>query len=362
MLHDDLGSNTMHTGIVATTACLLSVDAAWAAVEGYLDGILRTLVPAHETSERMGGSPDAHHRGGDKGGKVHICRIHREHHLQMAHQDKLLPDGFQTGCHMDTLRVFRTPLGEDLVLTFALAEKEQSCLRMLLRQLGDHLFHQLQRVYLPLVFRKGSDTDVEWRAERGELRVVWQQTQVTTTLWEDGVEVQLYGETQTLQHVSIVLEGGGLLDELLVIGSCQPVATLAVLVDMCHLVTAEVEAHAQEFRAQHVMQVGNMRELLGGKPAVEGVQSLDAMVLPLQVSLHKADVRGEVLKERTCEAAAQHGHPHVRILTSQGIDYGNGHGDISQGREADDEDVVFLHFTLLLYKTGLVAGSLYIFI
>lgn len=79
------------------------------------------------------------------------------------------------------------------------------------------------------------------------LRVVWQQTQVTTTLREDGVEVQLYGETQTLQHVSIVLEGGGLLDELLVIGSCQPVATLAVLVDMCHLVTAEIEAHAQEF-------------------------------------------------------------------------------------------------------------------
>jgi hypothetical protein len=50
-----------------------------------------------------------------------------------------------------------------------------------------------------------------------------------------------------------------------------------MLVDMCHFETVDIEPHAQIFRPQHAVQVGDGGEVLCHQPAVKGVQPLHSI-------------------------------------------------------------------------------------
>ena len=94
------------------------------------------------------------------------------------------------------------------------------------------------------------------------------------------------------------------------------------------------------------MQVGNVCKLLGCQTTVEGVHSLDAVILHLQVGLHEVDIGCQILKQRTGKRTAEHRDAHIRILLGQRIDNGHRHSHIAQRRESYDENMVVLHFLL----------------
>ena len=120
-----------------------------------------------------------------------------------------------------------------------------------------------------------------------------------------------------------------------------------MLVDMSHFVEVDVEPHTQIVRPQHVVQVGNSREMLGCKPPVQCVQSLDATILTLDVGLHEADIGSKVLKESLCYGPAQNRYAHMGILVCKRVHYGHSHGHVTQCREPYDKDVFGFHFLLL---------------
>ena len=63
------------------------------------------------------------------------------------------------------------------------------------------------------------------------------------------MEINLDREAEPSQHIRILLERSRLLDKLFVGAGSQLAATFPVLVDMRHLIVAEIKAHPQEFRA-----------------------------------------------------------------------------------------------------------------
>ena len=77
-----------------------------------------------------------------------------------------------------------------------------------------------------------------------------------------------------------------------------------MLIDVPDVVVVQAEAEAQVPGAQYAVQVGNGGKLLGGQSAEEGVKSLNAVVLVLEVCTHEADVGCQVLKERTGKGTA----------------------------------------------------------
>ena len=144
----------------------------------------------------------------------------------------------------------------------------------------------------------------------GQLAEVW-------PIGIDGLKLQLHGIAQSFQYLGVVLEGGRLLRQpLVVVGSEQSLA-VTVLVDMLHAVTVQVEADAQIVGTEYVVEVGDGGELLGYQPAIERVQSFYAFVLPFDVRFHEANVGCQVLKERLGERPTQHGNAQMWVLPGQ---------------------------------------------
>ena len=111
----------------------------------------------------------------------------------------------------------------------------------------------------------------------------------------------------------------------------------AVLADMLHTVVAYVEPHAEVFRAQHVVEVGNLGELLGHQSAIEGVEAPHATILMLEVGLHEVHVGSQVSEQRSGEGAAEHGNADIGILCRQCPYHGDGHCYIAQCGEPYDQ-------------------------
>ena len=111
-LNDGFGFYQVHAGKVSSSAAAVAVDAARAAVEVGLYDILSLLLPAHETGEGMGGAPDADHRSGCERGQVHIGRVHGEHDVKVANEDKLLVHILQVPADVDALWQVAAPLAE----------------------------------------------------------------------------------------------------------------------------------------------------------------------------------------------------------------------------------------------------------
>jgi hypothetical protein len=135
-----------------------------------------------------------------------------------------------------------------------------------------------------------------------------------------------------------------------------------VLVDVLHGIAPEAEPQPQIVGAEHAVEVGDGREVLGRQAAVELVQPLYAVIFFFQVGLHEPHVGGQIVKERAGILPAEHCYAHFGICHGERVDYRHSHGHVTDGRKPYYEYVLFHRFQAFLYNTGFVAGSLYIFI
>ena len=167
---------------------------------------------------------------------------------------------------------------------------------------------------------------------------------VAVALAEDGTETsQLNGITQAREHVGIVVERRRQLHEHLVLLGRETPLLHAVLVDVFHAVLVDIKPRAKPFRAQHVVEIGDGREILCREPAVERIESHYPLVFILHVCVHESYTWCHELKKRTGERLAEDGDPQVGILRGELVDYGHHHSYVAHGRETNDEDVVCLH-------------------
>ena len=263
----------------------------------------------------------------------------------MAHQYQFLLHGLQVFADVDAGTDFPAPFSECLRFLLAFAEKENPAFGIFGKYLVDDLAHQAWRIDFALVGGKGGDAQpflvaVLGADDGGE------QVEIATLRTEDGGELRGDGVAQFGEDIQVVLEGGGLLHQFLVVEVDELLLAFAVLVDMSHLVVAQVEPEAQILRAQYVMKVGHGGELLCRESSEQGVQAFQPFVFLLHVGFHEIDIGSQVLEKRTGEGAAEHCDAQVGIVLCQGIDYGYSHGYIAESREPYDEDMVFLHFFL----------------
>ena len=199
----------------------------------------------------------------------------------------------------------------------AFSEEEDAALGILVQQFVDDLFHQSRRIYLSFMGCERRDAYPLLEILLGSY-LFGQQIQITTFLRKDGAEVRhIHRIAQALKHFKIVLKRGGQLFLDLVLKGNQVPAVLAMLVDMLHPIAAQIETHTEIFGAQHVVQVGNLRELFGYQSAIERVEALDAVILHLQVGLHEVDIGSQVVEQRTGITSTQHRDAYVWILCGQ---------------------------------------------
>ena len=315
-LNHHVGADVVQTGVVTAQTGLVAVDAAWPARQIQLHDAVGGLAITHETSVWMGGSPQADHRCPGKRGKVHVSAVHGQHDIEMAHQHQFLPQSRKLRRGIDALRITLLPLGKDLKLAVAAAEKENAAVGPTLGELFDDLLHEGKRVYLAFMGGKRCQSD-ETPPGNQLADMGWQFFKIALASLEKALKRQFDGIAQLRQYIGIVLEHGGLLFEHLARRLDQLSLTMTVLVDMSNLVASHVEAETQVFRAQHVVEIGHGSEMLSGEPSEKGVKAFHSMVLCLQVGFHKPHVGSQVLEKRTRKLAAQHGDAQVRILLSE---------------------------------------------
>ena len=234
----------------------------------------------------------------------------------MAHQYQFLVYSAEhTGRYLQA-GVALAPCRHGVHFRLAAAEHQYSCVGMAVGDDGQRLFHLLLRVYLAFMGGKRCHSYpllfLRLHVERfGELR------EFVAAVGKDGFKLHFHRIAQLGEYVGIVAEWCGLLHELLVLHRRDGTSSGSMLVDMCHFETVDIEPHAQIFRPQHAVQVGDGGEVLCHQPAVKGVQPLHSMVLVLEVSFHKPHVVWHVLEERAREFLAKHRNPDVRILLGQ---------------------------------------------
>ena len=202
LLDDGLRGDAVQAGPVASLARLLAVDAAWAAVEGHLHGVLYRLSPAHESCVGVGGTPDADNGRSRERGQVHVAGVHRHHDAEVAHEDELLPERGEMAVDADALWVLLAPLAKVVLLLLAPSEEVDADVGVAFDELFDHLVHQLRWIGLALVGRKGGYADTQGTVV---LHVGRQQCYVALAVAEDAAEVHLYGVAQLGEHVDVVL-------------------------------------------------------------------------------------------------------------------------------------------------------------
>ena len=103
--------------------------------------------------------PNADHRNAYQRREVHIGGVHREHDVEVAHEDEFLVHRLKMLTDEDAGGEFLAPFREVLVLLLASSKEEDARVGMLEGQLTNDLVHQWSGVDLPLVGRKGCNAD-----------------------------------------------------------------------------------------------------------------------------------------------------------------------------------------------------------
>lgn len=111
------------------------------------------------------------------------------------------------------------------------------------------------------------------------------------------MKIDLHRIAQAREYVGIILESRRQLAQLLVFLRRQFAAFGHMTVYMLHTEAAQVEAHAQIARRKNIVHVGNSREVLRNKSAVEGVKPCHAPVFALQIGTHEAHIRSQPLEK-----------------------------------------------------------------
>ena len=134
-----------------------------------------------------------------------------------------------------------------------------------------------------------------------------------------------------------------MLHQLLILLGAETALALAMLVNMGDLEALQGEAMAKKLRAQHVVEVGYRRGVLGHHTAVEGVETPHTVILAAHIGSHEVHIGSEVLEEGTRHRATYDRDAQLWILRSQRGNDGNRHCYVAQGGEADYDDMVGLH-------------------
>ena len=218
-----------------------------------------------------------------------------------------------------------------------------------MRSLGEQLYHPLhaaERIHLARMGGKGGHADTQYAIGRRRTGNAGQREALRG--------VCLHGEAQPRQCLGIAGKGRGLLG--LHLGMQEGASCPAPLIDMCHGLSRQAETQTEVLGAQDIVQVAYVGGLQGCQLVIELAQA-DAV----RVDTPKRDIRRELLHDAAHVGAAHHGDVHVGIAPGQGIDDGNGHQDVAQRRETDEEKMCVGHH-FFPYRMGFVSTSLYIFI
>ena len=218
-IYDVFWCNLIQTSIVASHTWFIAIDAARAAWQVNLHGILAVLVPSHETCVRMGCAPYADHWCVHQGRQVHVGTVHAYHDVEMAHENKFLGETVQLGGGIDHFWVFLCPFVHDGCLCISATKEENAAVWISVDKFLDNFLHLFRRIDFSLVCGKGGDTYpwgslVAWLVDNSVLilKDMWREdAQVTPFFREDGSEVEIDRVTQLGKYICIVLEGGGLL-------------------------------------------------------------------------------------------------------------------------------------------------------
>ena len=138
---------------------------------------------------------------------------------------------------------------------------------MLFCEQRDDLSHLLLWIHLAGMGSEGCDADPAF------IRLFYtyyirEVPEVAAFLWEDTLEIRFDRIAQLSEHIRIVVEGGRLLCEHLVLFPAQLSFPFLVFVDMCHRIAAKKEAQAEVTCAENIVEVGHGSGLLGNQTAV----------------------------------------------------------------------------------------------
>ena len=178
---------------------------------------------------------------------MHIGTVHRNHYIEMTHQDELLRQTCQRVGHIDTLRLARNDIGELFSFGFAASEEKYPARGMPFYQQLNHLLHLRERVNLAFVGGKWCNANPLAERLLGA-DDCGKECQIASACGENRPEIELYGITQACKYVGIILKRGGLLQQLLIVFRGELSLPSAVFIDVCHSVAAEIEPQSQVFR------------------------------------------------------------------------------------------------------------------
>ena len=135
--------------------------------------------------------------------------------------------------------------------------------------------------------------------------------------------------TQTLKHLCIILKRCRQLLTNLILIRDKFSALTPVFVDVLHTIAPQIEAHAEIFRTEYIMQIGYLGKLLGYQSAIKCIQSSHTMILMFHIGFHEVDIRSQIIEKRTRKFPAEHCDANIRILGSQSPYHRYSHGHIA---------------------------------
>ena len=192
---------------------------------------------------------------------MHISAIHAHHRVKATHENQFLIEGMEQRAHTLCLREGFGPGRKEISLTSATTKKEETPRGMTLVEQGDEISHLLLRIDLARMGSKGGEADPHFLssllADDGD-----EGGEVCALLRKDGGKGETNGVTEFGKDFGVVVEGGGLLHQFLVLLGAETALALAMLVNMGDLEALQGEAVAKKLRAQHVVEVGYRRGVL----------------------------------------------------------------------------------------------------
>ena len=337
--------------MVATHTRNIAEHAARTARHVNLHHVVHAMVPTKEAGKRMRSAPYAHNAYAGERSQVHVDAVHAEHHVEMAHHYQLLLQRTEKHRRVHTLLISCAPCVEHFLLRLGAPEKQHTTRRMATYQLCHNLLHLLRRIDLLLV--NGKRRHAYPLLEYLLLAyLLGHKAQVAARGREYGMKIDLHRIAQAREYVGIILESRRQLAQLLVLLRRQFAAFGHMTVYMLHTEAAQVEAHAQIARRKNIVHVGNSREVLRNKSAVEGVKPCHTPVFALQIGTHEAHIRSQPLEERTSERATQHCDAQVGILACKRTDHRHKHCYLALGRKSYNQEVVGFHCSIFNEQVG----------
>ena len=111
-----------------------------------------------------------------------------------------------------------------------------------------------------------------------------------------------------------------------------------MLVDVAYLISGEDKKKTEHLRAQYVVHVADVVEVLLVESFEESPHPLLSLVFPLlRVDGEEVYASADALKERGTEGARHDGHVHVGVLLRHLPHDGSQHGHVAEGGESDNQ-------------------------